>query len=208
MILFIHGFGSCGWGAKSLYLRHYFGIHNVLAPDLPFDPDIAVDRLQGIVARHPVRALVGSSLGGFFATRLNASHALPSILVNPVIRPHLLLEGYLGTRYRWCDDFEFAVESTYLDALLKLHRDRTGIDERYLVLLQEGDEVLDYRQAAAYYADKTVLRQPGGSHRFDHFDRQLPAIDTWLRREGVTIPRPVAARSDRAGVTLARLNRS
>jgi predicted esterase YcpF (UPF0227 family) len=185
LILFIHGFGSCGWGEKSLQLRRHFGLNNVLAPDLPFDPLAAIAHLQDLVTRYPISALVGSSLGGFLATCLNASHALPSILINPVVRPHLLLAGHLGTQHRWCDGLAFVVESTYLDALLQLHRDRIGNDERYLVLLQQGDEVLDYRKAAAYYADQTVILQSGGNHRFEHFGQQLPAIEKWLQNVDV-----------------------
>ena len=65
-----------------------------------------------------------------------------------------------------------------------LQRDRLAADEPYLVLLQKGDETLDYRQATAYYRDKEVVQVAGGSHRFDHFERQLPLIGDWLHRHG------------------------
>lgn len=180
MILFIHGFGSCGWGEKSLLLRRHFGVGQLLAPDLPFHPLRARDRLRDILARYPVRALIGSSLGGFMATALNAEHRLPAILINPVVRPHRLLSAFLGPRQRWCDQMGFEVSADYLDTLKALHRDTLAPDERYLVLLQEGDEVLDYREAAAYYPADDVHRIPGGSHRFQALDRHLPLIDRWL----------------------------
>lgn len=184
LILFIHGFGSCGWGEKSLQLRRHFGLDQVLAPDLPYHPDDAIRQLRGLIGRHPIQALVGSSLGGFYATSLNAQAPLPTVLINPVVRPHELLAGYLGVQRRWCDGARFEVGEDYLQALACLQRDRLAADERYLVLLQQGDETLDYRQAAAYYRDKEVVQAAGGSHRFDHFERQLPLIGDWLHRHG------------------------
>lgn len=184
MILFIHGFGSCGWGQKSLALRRHFGVDRVLAPDLPFHPEAAVARLRGILDRRPVRGLVGSSLGGFYATALNAAAPRPSVLVNPVVRPHELLAGYLGLQRRWCDGAPFRVGPEQLEVLARLARDRLAAEEHYLVLLQQGDEVLDWRDAAAFYADKDIVQISGGSHRFERFEAYLPRIAAWFREQG------------------------
>lgn len=184
LILFVHGFGSCGWGEKSLQLRRHFGIDQILAPDLPYHPDDAMTQLRGLIGRYPVQALIGSSLGGFYATALNAQAPVPSVLINPVVRPYELLTGYLGVQQRWCDNARFEVGEDYLQALVRLQRDRLAPEESYLVLLQQGDQTLDYRQAAAYYRDKEVVQVAGGSHRFDHLERQLPLIADWLHRHG------------------------
>jgi predicted esterase YcpF (UPF0227 family) len=180
MILYIHGFGSCGWGEKSLHLRRYFGLERVLAPDLPFHPAAAGARLQVLLDRYPISALVGSSLGGFYATWLNAAAPLPTVLVNPVVRPAELLAGYLGPQQRWCDGARFHVDAGYLQALKGMQREHLAAAERYLVLLQQGDGTLDYRQAAAFYHDRDIVSLPGGSHRFDQFEHQLPRIGDWL----------------------------
>jgi len=182
MMLFIHGLGSCGWGEKSLLLRRHFGIEHVIAPNLPFDPADAVTFLRKLIERYPVNCLAGSSLGGFFATCLIREHRLPAVLINPVVRPHELLQYHLGPQSRWCDERPFTIDHGYLDTLKDLHRPTTDADEHYLVLLQQGDEVLDYRQAAAYYADKDVSCEPGGDHRFAGFADQLGTIEDWLRR--------------------------
>lgn len=180
MILFIHGFGSCGWGEKSLLLRRHFGLPQVLAPDLPFRPTAAIDHLRGMLQRYPINVLVGSSLGGFYATCLNAYSSIPTVLINPVVNPHCLLQGYLGHHHRWCDGAPFDVKAAYLEDLIALNRSDLNAEEQYLVLLQTGDETLDYRQAAAYYRDKTVITIAGGSHRFDHLDAHLGTIADWL----------------------------
>jgi predicted esterase YcpF (UPF0227 family) len=180
MILFIHGFGSCGWGEKSLALRRHFGVEQVLAPDLPLNPRHAIRHLEDLLGRYRIHALVGSSLGGFFATWLNRDARLPSVLVNPVVHPHRLLAQYSGPQRRWCDDMPFTVDHDYLAALQQLDRAAPGDAEPYLVLLQQGDEVLDYRDAAAYYRDKTLRQIEGGNHRFAHFNHYLPLIDDWI----------------------------
>lgn len=180
MILFIHGFGSCGWGSKSLALRQYFGVDRVLAPDLPFDPDQAMRHLIGLRERYPIGARVGSSLGGFYATWLNRFDPLPTVLVNPAMRPHHKLRPYTGSHRRWCDDMPFEVGSDYLEALRRLERPQLDPEERYLVLIQQGDEVLDYREAADYYRHKDLRVFPGGSHRFDGFSDRLAEIRRWI----------------------------
>jgi hypothetical protein len=127
-----------------------------------------------------IGGFIGSSLGGFYATALNAVRPLPSVLINPVVRPHELLAGYLGPQRRWCDGAPFHVGPESLAALRRLYRPGLEGDERYLVLLQQGDEVLDYRQAATYYRDKDLVESPGGSHRFNRLDDYLPRILDWL----------------------------
>lgn len=186
MMLFIHGFGSCGWGAKSLALRRYFGIQEVLAPDLPFHPRDAVVLLRRLTSRYPVSGLIGSSLGGFYATWLNRQNPLPTVLINPAVRPHEKLANHIGAHRRWCDDMPFAVTADFLASLLGMHRAGLAPREQYLVLLQQADEVLDYREAESYYRDKQLSILPGGSHRFDDFHAQVPAIADWFEQAAKT----------------------
>lgn len=180
MIVYIHGFRSCGWGTKSLALRQFFGVTQVLAPDLPARPEPAITQLEGLIARYPIRALVGASLGGFYATWLNRRCALPAVLVNPVVRPHEKLAGHIGSQARWCDGMPSEVSDAWLTTLASMQRAGLREEERYLVLLQEGDEVLDYREAANYYRDKTLDVTAGGDHRFIDFDDHLEQISRWL----------------------------
>ena len=197
MILFVHGLGSCGWGTKSLLLRRHFGVANVLAPDLPFHPQAAVDFLAELCQRYPITALVGSSLGGFYVTCLNQGLARedrrnssrttprPSILINPVVYPHRLLDKFRGPRQRWCDLQPFQVGDSELEALQQLQPSPPDPDTRYLVLLQQGDEVLDYREAATFYAQTQIHIRAGGDHRFQDLGAYLPEIDDWIRKQGI-----------------------
>lgn len=178
MILFIHGFRSCGLGLKSQALRDYFGADQVLLPDLPHEPTQAITLLEQLLSQHPVDLLVGSSLGGYYATWLNREHSHPAVLVNPAVAPYALLDDYLG-EHTDCHGRHFKLTDAHLQTLRSFHRPQLRDDERYLVLLQTGDEVLDYRQAATYYADFEVVVEQGGDHRFQHFENHLPRIAQW-----------------------------
>lgn len=177
MILYIHGFGSCGLGQKSRLLIEHYGADRVLAPDLPFSPAEAARFLDELVAEQPVELLVGSSLGGYFATWLNRERTIPAVLVNPAVRPWHLIAAYRGDHRRWCDGEPFEVTPDHAGQLEGLYRPELRPDERYLVLLQTGDEVLDYRAAADYYRDHQLRIEPGGNHRFENLADHLAAID-------------------------------
>jgi len=181
VILFIHGFASCGLGTKSEALRGYFGADQVLLPDLPHDPALAIARLERLLEEHPVDLLVGSSLGGYYATWLNREHTRPTVLVNPAVAPFALLDDYLG-EHEDCHGGTFELTAAHLESLRGLERPQLRADERYLVLLQSGDEILDYRQAAAYYAQFEVVVEQGGDHRFQQFENYLPRIAEWRAR--------------------------
>lgn len=178
-ILFIHGFGSRGLGNKSRALIEYFGASRVLAPNLPHQPQQAIDLLEQLLLRQPADLLVGSSLGGYYATWLNREQTRPAVLINPAVMPFALLQDFVG-EHRYEDGEAFNLDASDIDTLRSFQRPHLRDDERYLVLLQSGDEVLDYRQAAAYYAAKDVVVEHGGDHRFQQFDNQLPRIAAWL----------------------------
>lgn len=180
-ILFIHGFASCGLGQKSRTLMDCFGADRVIAPDLPPDPLRAIATLEDILAREDVTLLAGSSLGGYFATWLLGRYPLPAVLINPAVAPYLLLEDYLGT-HQDCHGQPFEVTPATLATLRSLHRESLGSDERYLVLLATGDEILDYRVAADYYAEKDLIIHHGGNHRFENLADYLPRIQAWAEQ--------------------------
>ncbi len=176
MILFIHGFASCGLGGKAHSLIAHFGHDLVLTPDLAPDPEIAVQQLEALRRQHPVDLLVGSSLGGHYATWLNRTRPTPTVLVNPAVDPARLLAPYVGPHSRWCDGAPFELTHAHIAMLAAQHRPVLDPAERYLVLLQAGDEVLDHRRAAAYYHAHQVVIEPGGNHRFENLADYLPLI--------------------------------
>ena len=178
--LYIHGFGSCGNGNKSRTLAEHFGAEALIAPDLPVEPRAAAALLSEIVASEPVTLLVGSSLGGFYSTWLNGQRPIPSVLINPSVRPWVTLAPHLGTHRHWCSGEPFELTAEHLKQMRDMARTPNPARERYLLLLASHDEVLDYREAATFLAAFDITIDAEENHRFEHIGRHLPLIDRFM----------------------------
>ncbi len=179
-ILYLHGFASCGEGNKSLLLKAYFGEDNVIAPDLPPSPVDALALIEEILGSTKINCLIGSSLGGYYATILAEKYHMKAILLNPSTRPWETLAAYTGWQKRFCDEEVFEFKPVYLEQLKML---QTVPDKgRYLLLLQSGDEVLDYTKAQSLYEEHKVIVEYGGNHRFENLDEYLSMIEKFIQK--------------------------
>ena len=179
-ILYLHGFASCGKGNKSSLLKAYFGADNVIAPDLPPSPIDAIDMIEEILSSIEVDILIGSSLGGFYATVLAEKFSMKAILLNPSTRPWETLAAYTGWQKRFCDEEVFEFKPVYLEQLKML---QTAPEKgRYLLLLQSEDEVLDYTKAQSLYNKHKIIVEYGGNHRFENLDEYLSMIEKFINK--------------------------
>lgn len=176
-ILYIHGFASCGDSTKTRLLKAHFGETDVLSPDLPVEPDDALAFLRGQIESNRVSLLIGSSLGGFYATKLSAEFGLDAVLINPSVHPYKTLSPYVGMNTFWCSGEAFEWKREFLLQLLRIAESMQLPDTKLLVLLQTGDEVLDYRVAEAAYGDYDVVVEAGGNHRFENLSEYLGMIE-------------------------------
>ncbi|MEO7729051.1 MAG: YqiA/YcfP family alpha/beta fold hydrolase, partial [Burkholderiales bacterium] len=115
MIVYIHGFNSSPASFKAKVLRDGLaarGKPEFLAPALPHSPAAAAHLLARLVREHPCAALVGSSLGGFYATWLAEQFGLRAVLVNPAVRPYQLLAGHVGRQknFHTGEEYEFTLQ--------------------------------------------------------------------------------------------------
>lgn len=182
MIIYIHGFNSSSRSGKARQLEAWMaerGLAEAYAcPDLPHRPAEAVAVLEALIASsRATPKLVGSSLGGFYATWLAERHALKAVLVNPCVACHEKLAGEVGkTQNNWHDGTQYVFTAAYMDELAALHVPRPAHPERYLLLAEKGDQVLDWRQAAAYYQGARQHILAGGDHGFTRFADFIPEI--------------------------------
>jgi predicted esterase YcpF (UPF0227 family) len=119
--------------------------------------------------------LVGSSLGGYYATWLAERHDCRAVLINPAIDPHLGLRAYLGPQKNLHSGEPYDLTERHLQEWKSLYAPRIT-PSRYLLLVETGDEVLDYRRAVERYAGASQEVIPGGDHSLQSFPRHLPAI--------------------------------
>jgi predicted esterase YcpF (UPF0227 family) len=182
MILYIHGFASCGDSTKTRLLKAYFGEEEVLAPDVPVEPDAAMAFLRRLIGTEAVTLIVGSSLGGFYATALSAEYRIDAVLINPSVHPYQTLAPCVGTNTFWCSGEPFEWESVYLLQLARMAEAMQLPEANLLVLLQTGDEVLDYAVAEEVYRGYEVVVETGGNHRFENLGDYLGRIARYYRR--------------------------
>ena len=184
-LVYIHGFNSSPQSAKARLvgadLARVHPAARYLVPTLPAEPGagaIAVleRELDALVAAGLEPVLLGSSLGGFYATYLAERRGLRAILVNPVVRPHELMAGILGEQQDLYTGERYRLAARHVAELQALYVPRLSRPQDFLVLLQTGDETLDWREAWAKYADCSVLKQVGGNHGFECFEDVLPLI--------------------------------
>lgn len=188
-LIYIHGFLSSPASHKAQQTRLYAERHlpelNVLIPDMPNTPAAAHQRLDEIISAELNKkdnqlALIGSSLGGFFCTVFGERYNLPAVLINPAVRPHTFGDAFVGEHRNPYTGVDFTVTPDDLDCLRDLHPE-TITPSRYWVMVQEGDETLDYRHAMDYYRECRILCEPGGDHSFQGFERHLPEVVAFLR---------------------------
>src|SRR5574341_2013453 len=178
MILYLHGFNSAPASHKARALRRYMAErgmeHLFLCPALPHRPREAVRVIEAALAR-PAVTLIGSSLGGFYATWFAEQRGLRAVLLNPAITPHVGLQTYLGRQKNLYTGEEYEFTRADLDALAALYLERVD-PERYLLVLETGDEVLDWRLAARKYEGARTVIRDGGDHTLQSFAEHIPRI--------------------------------
>ncbi len=180
MILYLHGFTSGPQSHKAQALgkrMHELGLGDkFLSPQLPAAPKDAIALAEELIRRHGVTTVIGSSLGGYYATYLAENFDLKGVLVNPAVVAHLSLQKYIGPQ-RWLytgESFEFTLD--HVEQLRAIEVPLLSKPERFWLLVEQGDETLDYRDAVRRYlgARQTVLA--GGNHSFTRWNDVLDAI--------------------------------
>ena len=139
-------------------------------------PRQAIAELERQISELGRPLLVGSSLGGYYATYLAERHDLKALLINPAVTPHSRFDGYLGPQTNLYSGERWDLTEDHVAALAELEVPPPQDAKRYQVWLQTGDETLDYRDAASFYQGCAVRIQAGGDHGFQGFAERLPAL--------------------------------
>lgn len=190
VLLYLHGFNSSPGSAKAQQMAAWVARHRpdieVIIPAQPNTPAAAWAAIEQCIedamTRHGMAlrlGTVGSSLGGFMATRVSESYGCRAALINPAVRPHELLQDYLGLQTNPYTEERYELLPTHMDELKALALPVTA-PERLWILQQQEDEVLDYRKALDEYRFARLSLECGGNHAFVGFERYPAQIVRFL----------------------------
>jgi uncharacterized protein len=181
-ILYAHGFKSSSRSRKVTQLREYIQARdiaaNLITPDLSFEPAVALAQLMSACENITVDDLtiIGSSLGGFYANVLAEKLGCRAVLLNPSITPFETLRHYLGEQSNIYTGEKFEFNVTYITQLEAMLVPRITRPSRYLLIVETGDEVLDYSAAVNYYQSAAQLVIPGGDHGLKSFPQHIESV--------------------------------
>ena len=198
-VIYIHGLDSTANSVKGVLLEKYCKTHNpdveVIRPDLNEAPNKVFERLCKLVQKGQKAGdkvvVMGSSLGGYFASLVSNQTGCPAVLLNPSTRPHISLQRFVDDRVTdtiACDDKDdtviyrttggWAMTLRDLDWFSAHKLQQLDYPEKVFVVIKQGDELLDPKVATDFYQSQGVDMdlQPGGDHRMTDFEQQLPMI--------------------------------
>jgi len=184
-ILYLHGFRSSPRSYKARVVHERMAragrAHELICPQLPASPQAAMELVLTLAERHAARgpdglAIIGSSLGGFYATWLAERFGCRAALVNPAVDPLANLEQHVGVSTAWHSNEPFEFKAEYIDELAALKIDRITQPERYFLLAATGDEVLDYRDMVRHYAGARQHVIEGGDHAVSDFEQYVDEV--------------------------------
>ena len=185
-LLYLHGFRSSPQSTKARRMAAWVSEHrpglNWHCPQLPASPREAVAHALEHVRDWPAAssAVIGSSLGGFYATALAEQLGWRAVLLNPAVDPARDLAKYIGENKAWHSDEPFYFRAEYVDELRALAPAHLTRPERYLAVIAKGDEVLDWREMRARYAGCRIKLLEGSDHALSDFDEHLPEVVAFL----------------------------
>ena len=186
-LLYLHGFRSSPQSNKARQVAARVAQRHPSVtwwcPQLPPSPREAMELLMQGVQAWPkdAMAVAGSSLGGFYATYVAQQTGCKAVLLNPAVDPARDLAGYVGEQASWHDpDQKFEFRPEFIDELRAMEVGPLTDPSRYYAVIAKGDEVLDWREMTARYADARIRLLEGSDHALSDFDHQIDDVFAFL----------------------------
>lgn len=185
-LIYLHGFRSSSQSFKARLLERRLAAlgkaESFVAPDLSPEPDRAIAAILEDIRPRSDDTLVGSSLGGCYATWLAEQIGCRAVLLNPATHAARDLAGQVGAQTGYHDGRPFVFEPAWVGQLRRYQVDMITRPERYFLIAAQGDEVLDWREMVAAYPGARQRILPGGDHGLsefgDHIDEVLAFADS------------------------------
>ena len=187
-LLYLHGFRSSPRSFKAVRLHEWLQAHRPdvdwWCPQLAPSPCEAMALVEQGLSRWPAGrfAVIGSSLGGYYATAAAERHGCAAVLLNPAVDPARDLKAHVGELTAYHDPTQrFVFRPEYVDEVRALDAGALTRQERYFAVIAKGDEVLDWREMSARYAGSPMRLIEGSDHGLSDFDDHLPFLLHFLQ---------------------------
>lgn len=188
-LLYLHGFNSSPQSMKAQEMQNYLQQKRpdvqFICPQLAATPAVAwaqiSDICDALVQAGAQFGVAGSSLGGFLATRVAEIYGVRAVVINPAVNPQILLKDYLGEQLNPYTEQRYVLTEQHMAELTALRLEAPTAMARIWLLQQQGDEVLDYREALDFYRFARVCIQKGGDHSFIGFHHYCGQIIRFLQ---------------------------
>ena len=186
IFFYLHGFLSSPLSQKAQQTVKYceqIGFGSLInVPTLGSAPAETIIQLRSILDAHQSEKimLMGSSLGGYYATHLSEVYNAPAVLINPAVRPFEHWEERIGKYKNYYSDEVHIVTRAYIDELENLYIEELSNPDNILALVQTGDETLDYRLAIEKFGNACCIVREGGNHSYENYVSELPLIFEFL----------------------------
>lgn len=186
-LIYIHGFLSSPLSFKAQQVKTWLAeqrpdiqYHCPFLPPYPGEARALLEQLVESLKPEPVY-LMGSSLGGYWSTYLAEKYDLRAVLINPAVRPSMLMPEYVGVELQnYHTEDRYTLTPEHIDQLRAVDTPNVERKDNYWLMVQTGDETLDYRLAVDKYQGCRQLVEEGGDHGFQEFDRWIPEVIGFL----------------------------
>jgi len=185
-IIYLHGFASSANSTKALQLKKHilenYSKTEIIIPDIENNIVDAVQQIDKLIEEFSPSALIGSSLGGFYATYFSEQYNLKCVGINPAVIPPAEMSEYLGENKNYSTGEKFLINQEQLDLLDRMGREIKVIKcpRNFMILLQSHDEKLDYRVATNFYRGAVLDVTFGGNHSFENLETHFSKIKIFL----------------------------
>lgn len=180
-ILYVHGFGS-SYDSEGDKVQALGKLGKVFGVNIDYThPESIYDIVRDAVHYHNIDLLVGTSMGGWTVSWMGSHLNLPFVAVNPCTHPSEMLRKYLGS----FEDHTGA-SRVLTEQALGFYQDDFVLDGAGMVLLDEGDEIIDAEATRFYVSDNyPTVTYSGGDHRFQHMPQSISVIQMFLRHRSL-----------------------
>ena len=186
-LLYLHGFRSSPKSTKARQVAARIASEHPevtwWCPQLPPSPREAMRMVMAGIERWPRESMgvIGSSLGGFYATHVAVETGCRAVVVNPAVHAARDLARHIGEQTAWHDpEQHFFFEPRYVDELRDLERGALPHPERLFAIIAKGDEVLDWREMTGRYPGSRIRLLEGGDHALPGFEQYLDEVFAFL----------------------------